>query len=189
MDAFSYLSVLLSIILGLAITQVLQGYRALLLSRARVKRYAPPLIWSALLLVFAAQFWWASFGLADHRDWDFAGFGIILLQTILLYMMTALVLPDVPAGESIDLRAHYYREARPFFGIAIAMLAVSLAKDWMIDGELPEAANLGFHAFFAAVSLGAMLIRRPRLHELLAPAMVIFIIAYIALLFARLGQV
>ena len=33
MDAFSYLSVLLSIILGLAIAQVLQGYRALLLAR------------------------------------------------------------------------------------------------------------------------------------------------------------
>jgi hypothetical protein len=43
-DAFSYLSVLLSIIIGLAITQVLQGYRALLLSRAHVKLYAPPLI-------------------------------------------------------------------------------------------------------------------------------------------------
>lgn len=33
MDAFSYLSVLLSIILGLAIQQILQGYRALILRR------------------------------------------------------------------------------------------------------------------------------------------------------------
>ena len=37
MDAFSYLSVLLSIILGLAITQILQGYRALLLARSHVR--------------------------------------------------------------------------------------------------------------------------------------------------------
>ena len=34
MDAFSYLSVLLSIILGLAITQVLQGFRGLMLARS-----------------------------------------------------------------------------------------------------------------------------------------------------------
>jgi hypothetical protein len=34
MDAFGYLSVLLSIILGLAIAQVLQGYRSLLLAGA-----------------------------------------------------------------------------------------------------------------------------------------------------------
>jgi hypothetical protein len=40
MDAFSYLSVLLSIIIGLAITQVLQGYRGLLLARHRTTLFA-----------------------------------------------------------------------------------------------------------------------------------------------------
>jgi len=35
MDQFSYLSVLLSIILGLAITQVLKGFRGILLARSR----------------------------------------------------------------------------------------------------------------------------------------------------------
>ena len=45
MDQFSYLSVLLSIILGLAITQVLKGFRGLLLtsaSRAAVFLYTAP---------------------------------------------------------------------------------------------------------------------------------------------------
>ena len=35
MDAFSYLSVLISVILGFAVQQVLLGYRALILSRRR----------------------------------------------------------------------------------------------------------------------------------------------------------
>ena len=48
MDAFSYLSVLISVILGFAIQQVLLGYRALILSRRRIRFYAPPLIWSVL---------------------------------------------------------------------------------------------------------------------------------------------
>jgi hypothetical protein len=185
-DAFSYLSVLLSIILGLAIAQVLQGYRGLLLSRSRVSLYAPPLIWSVLMLVFATQSWWASFGLADHVGWTFATFSLILLQTILIYMMTALVLPDFPAGEAVDLRAHYYREARPFFGLAIAMLAASVAKDWMLDSRLPEGPNLAFHLFFATVAAAAMLVRRPAVHQLIAPLMAVFALAYIGLLFARL---
>ncbi len=119
MDAFSYLSVLLSIIIGLAITQVLQGYRGLLLARARVRLYAPTLIWSALLLVIATQSWWASFGLAGHTEWTFAGFTLLLLQTVLLYMMSALVLPDIPVDSAIDLRAHYYRERRPFYALLV----------------------------------------------------------------------
>src|SRR6478752_3714632 len=121
MDAFSYLSVLLSIILGLAITQVLQGYRGLLLSRSRVQLYGPTMIWSALLLVFSAQLWWASFGLAGHKQWDFATFAVILLQTVLLYMMSAIVFPDVPSDGSVDLRAHYFREVVPFFVTSLLM--------------------------------------------------------------------
>ena len=187
MDAFAYLSVLLSIILGLAIAQVLQAYRGLLLSRARVTLYAPPLIWSALMLVFATQSWWASFGYAEHGAWDFAGFAIILLQTILLYMMAGVILPDVPPAEPVDLRAHYERERTPFFAISIAMLAASLAKDLVVDGRLPGGANLAFHLVFATVSAAAILIRRPRFHEILAPAMALLVTAYIALLFARLG--
>lgn len=187
MDAFSYLSVLLSIILGLAITQVLQGYRALLLSRTRVTLYPPSLIWSALLLVFSAQFWWASFGLADHDEWTFATFGVVLLQTVLLYMMTAIVLPDIPAGEEVDLKQHYFREARPFFGIALAMLAVSVIKDWMLEGALPDRANLAFHLGFAVCNVLVLTNKRERVHEVFAIAMIVFTSAYIALLFARLG--
>ena len=36
MAAFDYLAVLISIILGLAITQVLKGYRGMALARARL---------------------------------------------------------------------------------------------------------------------------------------------------------
>ena len=164
MNAFSYLSVLLSIILGLAITQVLQGYRGLLLSRSRVAVYLPPLIWSALMLVFVTQSWWASFGLADHQEWTFATFSIILLQTVLLYMMAAVVLPDTAGSEPIDLRAHYYDQVKPFFGLSLAMLAASVAKDWMLDSRLPEGLNLAFHLFYAALASVAMLVRHPRLH-------------------------
>ena len=134
MDAFSYLSVLLSIILGLAITQVLQGYRALLLARHRVTLYWPTLIWSGLILLLAVQNWWASFGLADRPSWTFDAFGAILMPVVLLYMLAGLVLPDMPAGESVDLRAHYFRERRPFFAFAQAVVLASLAKDIILDG-------------------------------------------------------
>jgi hypothetical protein len=186
-DAFSYLSVLLSIIVGLAITEVLQGYRTLLLARSQVVLYGPSLIWSALLLVFAAQFWWASFGLAAHREWSFATFGIILLQTIFLYMMSAIVLPDVPDDGELRLRDHYYRQVTPFFTISLLMLAVSVAKEWMLDDRLPDPTNLGFHAAFATMSVAALSTRRPRVHEALAGGMVLFAFAYIAILFAHLA--
>ena len=44
MDEFSYLSVLISVILGLAVTQILTGFRAILLARTRIRMYWPVIV-------------------------------------------------------------------------------------------------------------------------------------------------
>lgn len=186
MDAFSYLSVLLSIIIGLAITQILQGYRAILLARSRVRLYFPPLAWSAMIIVMATQSWWSSFGLAGPRDWSFLTFAVILLQMIVLYLIAGVVLPDIPADRPIDLRAHYFREVASLQGLLLAMLAVSVMKDWLLDGALPDRTNLAFHGLFAALAISALVIRRPRYHEILTAFALVWLVAYIGLLFARL---
>jgi hypothetical protein len=187
MDAFSYLSVLLSVILGLAIQQVLQGYRELALSRRQIGWYAPPLIWSVLILLMVAQHWWSCFGLASRADWTFATFATILVQTSFFYMMAAVVLPDIPPDRPTDLKAHYYREAPVFFGLGVATIAWSAFREYMLKGELPQGLNLGFHIVFLAMSLIAAFSKRHRLHEAFACAMAVLFTAYIALLFAKLG--
>ena len=81
-DPFSYLSVLVSIVIGLAITQILQGYRTLLISRRRVRFFGPTLAWGGLLLLIAVQSWWAMFGMRQHGRWTFVQFAIVLLLPI-----------------------------------------------------------------------------------------------------------
>jgi hypothetical protein len=187
MDPFSYLSVLISIILGLAVQQVLQGYRALILSRRRIRFYPPPLIWSVLILMMVTQNWWASFGLAGRAEWSFALFATILVQAILLYMLAAIVLPDIPADEPIDLRDHYYRESQAFFGISSALILWSLFRDFMLNGTLPEPARLAFYGIFLALALAATFFKYRRLHELFAVLMAVLFSVFIGLLFARLA--
>jgi len=186
MDAFSYLSVLLSIIIGLAITQVLQGYRAMLLARRRVKLFAPTMLWSVLILVLATQSWWSSFGLTDVRVWTFGVFGLILLQTVLLYMLAAIVLPDAGA-DTIDLAAHYREHITAFFAIMLAMLAVSVAKDLSLPHHTANPIDLAGHGMFATISLVALRYRGARVQLGVAIAATIFIIAYIAILFSHLN--
>ena len=186
MDAFSYLSVLLSIILGLAITQILQGYRGLLLARVRVKIYLPTMLWSVLLLVITAQAWWTSFGLARHQNWTFLQFCAVLTQMIMLYMMCGLVLPDFPKDERVDLKDHFYRERRPFFAALLLTLASSVGRVWILEGRLPETGNLAFHGVFAALAVAGFVISRPRFHEIVTPIGAMVMASYIAVLFAHL---
>ena len=185
-DAFAYLSVLLSIIIGLAIAEILQGYGKLLLARTQVKLYAPPLIWSAMMLLMAAQFWWASFGLRNIEHWDFAAFCAVLLQAVTLFMGSALVLPKGRGDEPIDLRAHFYRETVPFFGFGLMFLVIGLAKDWLLEGVGGPAWSFWFFGFFAGLTLIGLLTRHARVHEIIAPLMAVAIVSFFALTFWRL---
>jgi hypothetical protein len=184
-DAFAYLSVLLSIVLGLAIAEVLQGYGALLRSRSTVKLYAPPLIWSVMMLILATHFWWASFGLAARQNWSFAAFSAVLLQTVMMFMGSALVLPRGRSTEPIDLRGHYYRERVPFFAFGLLFLIMGFVKLWFLADPF-HAVTLGFIGFFTVMTLIGLIFRSPRVHEILAPVMAVAIVIFITIMFARL---
>lgn len=186
MDAFSYLSVFLSIILGLAITQALQGVRALVLARGAVRLFAPSLIWTGIVILMGVQSWWASFGLVSVPSWTFLAFSMVIAQALCLYLMAALVLPDIAPDGGIDLEQHYFRQRRWFHGTLFAMLACSITKDWILNGYLPEAANLGFHAFFGVLSVVSLATANRVWHLAVAPFVAAVIVVYIALLFARL---
>src|SRR5256714_7080805 len=183
MDAFSYLSVLLSIIIGLGLTQLLTAAGRLIRHRDRVRFDWLPRLWAAVMLVVFVQVWWSMFGLRAYRDWTFVGFLVILAQTCTLYMMAAVALPEQVDETGVDLAAYYESQHRWFFGFFLATLVISIAKDLMINRRLPDAANLGFHALMAAVCLAAFITRRRRVHEVVGVAGAVAVATYIGMLF------
>ena len=186
MDAFSYLSVLLSIIIGLGITQILTAVGRLIRHRERVTMDWLPLLWAAVMLVVFVQVWWSSFGLRQFRDWTFVGFLLVLAQTCTLYLMSAVILPEQVDETRTDLAAHYQRQQQWFFSLLLATLVVSVLKDLVINGQWPNALNLGFHLFLAAISITAIFIRQRRYHEIVGIIGAAGIATYIWLLFMRL---
>ena len=154
MDAFSYLSVLLSIILGLALTQLLQSVGRLIQARERVRFYSVPLILAGILLVSFIQSWWAMFGLRNRQGWDFLGFLVVILQVVFAYLQAAMILPEVGEGPVV-LRESYFAQRRWFFAFVIGGTMMSLLKDVVLDGHLPPAEQL--LAFLSANLLFAYL--------------------------------
>ncbi len=187
MDAFSYLSVLLSIILGLAITQILQGFRDLMQARSRLRLYWPSLLWAITLLVICVQEWWAMFGWRDYRPWTFGGFSMMLAQTVATYLAAALVLPDARGDEPMDLHAYFYANHRWLFAILAIAVAISIGKDVVLSGHLPDPPlNSIAQAIFIVFSVIGALTARERYHKLFAPLGAILFGIYIAVLFAQL---
>jgi hypothetical protein len=189
-EEFQYLAVLLSIVLGLGVTQLLTGVGRLVQARRSVRVYWPPLVWIAVLLLIHVQSWWAMFELRAHAPWTFLQFLVVLLTPTTLYLMAALALPDVAeataAGRVLDLRAHYYAQTRWFFAAAGAVVASSVLRPLVFDGRIPIDLDRGVQFAFLAMSAGAVATRRPRYHETTTVVGAALLVAYVALLFTRL---
>jgi len=100
------------------------------------------------------------------------------------YLLAALAMPKAAAHP--DLQQAFHSNRRWFFGFLIGLLVVSLLKDLLIAGALPERSNLLFHAGAALAAMLGIAIKHERVHQLLAYSTVLIIMLYIGLLFTRL---
>ena len=185
MDNYSYLAVLISIILGLGITELLSGFGRWVENRVSIPAYAPTIVWVATLLVIHVQTWWSMYGLRHHLDWTFLQFAVVLLQPITLFLMARAVVPSATAAV-LDLKSNYFSQRRWFFGLLIGLLAVSISKDVVLTGALPTTMNLLFHALFLVMAIGGLITVRESFHRFIAYFTAAAIAIYIALLFSEL---
>jgi hypothetical protein len=186
MDEFGYLAVILSIILGLSVTQLLQGLSQVINARDRVRVYWPAIGWALLLLVIDVQAWWSMFGYRGRHAWTFLQFAILLLETILLYLLAALALPTAFGEGIVDLRANYFRHARWFFGSFLGVLLVSLLKNVVMSGSIQGPFDLSFHLFWIVGASIAAATRSDRFHKAFVCIAGVSFIVYIGALFAEL---
>ena len=187
MDAFNYLSVLTSIILGLAITQILKGVRGMVLSRARVIPYWPTFVFAGFLFLVDVQSWWAFFEMRQVQTWKFPLFALVVMQTTSLYLLNALVLPDFFGEQTIDLRKHYFAHRKIFFSLFVVTLLISLAKPVLLEGHLPnDPTDIAFHLGWISIATVAAFTKREWFHKAVSATSVLTFLVYIALLFTRL---
>jgi len=125
MTPFEHLSVLISIVLGLGLTQLLTNVHRLVQAGRRVRLYWLTILWTALIFVSQIEWWWASFALRHDTVWNFFYFLFLLLSPVSLYLAAAFVLPEFESERTYDLRVYYYDNR----GWLFAMLALSPALD------------------------------------------------------------
>ncbi|HEX3430885.1 MAG TPA: hypothetical protein VHT03_08360 [Rhizomicrobium sp.] len=186
MDAFSYLSVLISIVVGLALAHLLGGFAAMVRARARIAVFWPLAAQMALMFLIQVQLWWALFSLREITHWSFPAFLVVLLQAVLVYLATAFLVPDIRDGERIDLKECYFREARWFFGALLLAVLDSLVKNLVLTGRFQNAADLVGHAAFISLCIAGIATARERVHKFVAVVALLVFAAYIAVLFIPL---
>lgn len=116
MDTFSFVTVTYSIIIGLAISDLMGRIGLLIRNRRQVQFHWIPIYWAMILFLIQVQIWWSLWGFRDLPRWHIVSFLSILLLTISTYLPANVILPDSFDGTSpVDLMVFFNEHRRAFF--------------------------------------------------------------------------
>ena len=176
MNMFEYVMVLASIIIGLGIANLLQGFATIVQHPTRKRAYWVHLVWGAYLFVLAVFWWWWEFTLRTIHDWSFELYLFVLGYAFLIYLVCALLFPN-DLDEYADYKEYFYSRRFWFFGLQVVYLGVDFVDSWLKGPA--HFASLGLEYVVASVlqmvlCAAAPFIRNERFHAVFAVAMLAY---------------
>jgi hypothetical protein len=136
LSRFEYLSVLISIILALGLSEVLVCWTRLLRHRDVVRFYWVHAMWSVLGLLLIVQFWWGFWQFQVVEDWMFSGLLLVVVQTTTLVVAILLLTPSKEEPPPPSLRDYYFTHSRPVFALAAVLIVLLIVVDVLV-GQQP----------------------------------------------------
>ena len=130
MTLFEFILVMVTLILAIGVTQLLQGVAAIVHDRGELEIAWVPLVWAAYLFLLSAAHWWS---LWDMRgaNWNFPVFFLTLLAPTLLFLAVSLLVSGGLQTSSESMARGFLRIRAPFFTVLVVF---SLLVTW--DGAV-----------------------------------------------------
>lgn len=186
MSEFEYITVLLSILIGLGVTQLLSGIARLV----RDGRALAPAWWIitlvATLLLASFQVWWVSFGWRHLEDWTFFSYIAFMIMPVLLYLLSYLVLPADLHLDGAELAREFIRKRKPFYTIVALIPAASFFQQWLFNHAVPPPdLDSGMRLLWLVLAVPGFLSRRTGVQAAVAVSSLVLMSVYIKLLFVH----
>ena len=130
---FDYFGILVSIILGLALTHLLRGIAKQIVMRRTVRIYWVHLLWTVNIVVVVLSLWWGMYWWKGLQDWPATWFFFLSLYAISDFLCAFMLYPQ-DFDDRTDFVEHFYANRKWFFGILIASFLFDIpetfAKQW-----------------------------------------------------------
>jgi hypothetical protein len=121
---------LISIVVGLGLTELLLTFYRLVQARRRVTWDALPLAWALLILIAVVNFWWGIRAImAGASGWTTGEFMLVMISPVFIFLACAAALPKVEAAKQLDMTAAYAGERTAFLIFFFAYQG----GNWVID--------------------------------------------------------
>ena len=144
---FEYLTILISVVIGLALTHLLTNLIRIIHNREHVKPYWVHLLWSATIVLWTISFWWFTFSMSTVREWTLGLFAFVMVYAVLLYVLMALLFPeDIEKKQNYEQL--YFQNQKWFFTTLTLFLMLDLVDFWIRLQTGLDIVTVGPYAFF-----------------------------------------
>lgn len=162
MDIGGYWATFVSIILGVAVADLLMNFHRLLHERKRVGWDALPLVWAVVALLWIVNYWWAvAANLTRWSETRFViEFALAAIPPIMLFLMAASLLPRaLPAEGRLDMRAEWQKTRGLFLTLAALYQCLAWINVTLANGALVWDFVALVRAVFLVVLAAALLLK------------------------------
>jgi hypothetical protein len=133
MTPFEYVSVLISIILGLGISQLVTGVADIVHQWDRVKLYWPHMLWIGFIFFLHIQDWWTLYDLRNLSVWRLHTFLFTILYPINLFILARILFPFNSDNQGTDFKQFYFQNTRRIFVWAIVLVTLSIIDNVLLS--------------------------------------------------------
>jgi ABC-type antimicrobial peptide transport system permease subunit len=126
MTPYEYLTVFISVVLGLAVVHLLSGVALLLDTRVRARADWIHGVWTANVFVTTMLVWWFNFRLTGVQVWTLPFFLNLVAYSVVLYLMSGLLYP-VRGSEVTDFRIYFEANRPRFFMVCLAFQVIDFS--------------------------------------------------------------
>ena len=187
MPAFTHLSMVGFLILGLSMVRLLITLAALLHQNTNDTKdddvifYWPHTLFCFITFFTIILFWWTSYPLRDityfpNEGWNLFTFLLYLSVPFLFFLVTEVIAPQNNDGKALDLKEYYYKYHRVILGLAWVLQACLIGNLFVFfQGELASLKVVG-RVIMLCVMAPMVISSNQKVHEI---GMSIFFIGFI----------
>jgi len=189
MTPFDYVTVLISIILGLGITQIITGVADIIHQWEKVKLYWPHLLWIVFVFFLHVEEWWVIYGLRTVQVWKLPMFLFVILYPINLFILARILFSFSTGGAKTDFKEFYYNNYKKFF-IGVMALSVLAILENLFVSHLKLTGQLNQVTLFLV--LGFITYKNYKaewLHKVIVIVLYIFLLASMLFRDLKLGSI
>ena len=164
MTRFEYLSVLVSIVIALGISEVTIAWARVLQQKAAPKIYWLHGFWSVFSLFLMIQFWWGFWRYRTVEIWSLTSLVTSLTVVITLSLCALMLVPRIHVDNGFDSQATYFDNSPRFFFLGGCFIVLVGAMDTMILGSPKMDAENLFRGAGAIVAFGMAATKSKKIH-------------------------